>query len=162
MSALAVTLIRQLGIGPAAVQGLLDWVAFNVLIGNADAHAKNLALLCGRDGRRRLAPFYDLVPTLVLPDPLVDRTPALRIGNAARIDAVGADDWRTFAREAGYAPRFVLQHVAGLADRLLDRLHETCGEVISHGADERRLERVARILDAHIRNSRDALRVREP
>lgn len=152
------TLLRRLGIGPAAVQGLLDWVAFNVLIGNVDAHAKNLALLCGRDGRRRLAPFYDLVPTLVLPETLVDRAPALRIGNAARVDAVAADDWRTFAREAGYAPRFVLQRVAGLADRLLDRLHETCGGLVERGVDERRLERAAAILEAHIRCTRDASR----
>ena len=152
------TLIRQLAIGPGAVQGLLDWVAFNVLIGNVDAHAKNLALLCGRDGRRRLAPFYDLVPTLVLSETLVDRAPALRIGNASRINAVDADDWRAFAREAGYAPRFVLQRVAELADRLLDRLHDTCGELVKRGAEERRLERAAAILDAHVRGARDALR----
>lgn len=155
-------LIRRLGIGPAAVQGLLDWVAFNVLIGNADAHAKNLALLCGRDGRRRLAPFYDLVPTLVLPDTLVDRAPALRIGDAARIDAVNADDWRTFARAAGYAPRFVLQRVAELADRLLDRLHDTCGGLVERGADERRLARAAAIVETHVRDTRDALRAKRP
>lgn len=156
------TLIRQLGIGPAAVQGLLDWVAFNVLIGNADAHAKNLALLCARDGRRRLAPFYDLVPTLVLPDTLADRAPALRIGNAVRIDAVDADHWRTFAREAGYAPRFVLQRVAELADRLLDRLHDTRDELVARGADDRRLERATAILEVHIHNTRDALRIQRP
>ena len=45
------------------MQGLLDWEVFNALIGNADAHAKNLPLLCDRDGRLRLAPLYDLVPT---------------------------------------------------------------------------------------------------
>lgn len=95
-------LVRRLALGPAAVQGLLDWVVFNALIGNADAHAKNLSLLCDRDGRRWLAPLYDLVPTVYLPESLVDRTPAMRIGNAARIDRVSADDWAAFATAAGY------------------------------------------------------------
>src|SRR3546814_2867383 len=33
-------LVRKLALGPKAVQGVLDWVVFNALIGNADAHAK--------------------------------------------------------------------------------------------------------------------------
>ncbi len=43
---------------------LLKWVIFNFLIGNADAHAKNISLLYGEFGEisgPRLAPFYDLV-----------------------------------------------------------------------------------------------------
>src|SRR3546814_1575464 len=58
-------------------------------IGNADAHAKNLSLLCDQGGRRWLAPLYDLVPTIYLPESLVERTPAMRIGQAARIDRIG-------------------------------------------------------------------------
>ena len=41
---------------------LLDWVLFNLLIGNADSHAKNLSLLYA-GGTIRLAPFYDLLST---------------------------------------------------------------------------------------------------
>src|SRR3546814_5483133 len=47
-------LVRKLALGPKAVQGVLDWVVFNALIGNADAHAKNLSLLCDQGGRRWL------------------------------------------------------------------------------------------------------------
>src|SRR3546814_6196250 len=79
-------LVRKLALGPKAVQGVLDWVVFNALIGNADAHAKNLSLLCDQGGRRWLAPLYDLVPTIYLPESLVERTPAMRIGQAARIE----------------------------------------------------------------------------
>jgi serine/threonine-protein kinase HipA len=44
-------------------QHLLRWQVFNVLAGNSDGHAKNLALLHLGDGTTRLAPFYDLVCT---------------------------------------------------------------------------------------------------
>lgn len=150
-------LVRRLGLGPAAVQGLLDWVAFNALIGNADAHAKNLALLCDRAGRRRLAPFYDLVPTLVLPEGLTDRTPALRIGAAERIDCIGVDDWRAFARQAGYAPRFVLGRVAELADAILDRLPATGAGVVEQGGDETRIRRASDVIADNVRRMRDGI-----
>ena len=45
------------------VADLMDRIAFNYLIGNADAHAKNFSLL-HRDGVR-LAPAYDLLSTYV-------------------------------------------------------------------------------------------------
>lgn len=129
-------LLRDLRLGPAAVQGLLDWVAFCAVIGNADAHAKNLALLCGPDGVRRLAPFYDLVPTIALPESLVDRAPALRIGTATRIDAIDDAAWTAFARDAGYAPRFVRQRVADLAEQVLAHLSDVADLLVTQGADE--------------------------
>ncbi len=151
-------LIRDLRLGPVAVQGLLDWVVFNALIGNADAHGKNLALLCDRDGRRSLAPFYDLVPTLTLPERLVERTPAMRIGAAERIDAVGDDDWRDFARQTGYAPRFVLDRVAAMAARLVDGIDTTCDTLVEQGADEARLRRAAQLIEDNARRLSDARR----
>src|SRR3546814_2029715 len=75
-------LVRRLGFGPRAIQGLLDWVAYNALIGNADAHAQNLALICDQDGHRQLAPFYAMVPTLGMPESLSDRSTPLRFAAA--------------------------------------------------------------------------------
>ncbi|MCU1416920.1 MAG: uncharacterized protein JWP32_1094 [Schumannella sp.] len=41
---------------------LLRYTAFNVAVGNTDAHAKNFSLLHSPDGRTRLAPLYDAAP----------------------------------------------------------------------------------------------------
>lgn len=144
-------LVRRLRLGPVALQGLLDWVVFNALIGNADAHAKNLALLCGRDRRWRLAPFYDLVPTMALPERLVERSPALRIGNAARIDAVTADDWREFAGEAGFAAQLVAARVEALSGQVLVQAGATRDRLISEGGDAAELGRVAALVEANAR-----------
>lgn len=43
---------------------LFRWTIFNVLIGNHDAHLKNISFLVGNAGIT-LAPFYDLVSTVV-------------------------------------------------------------------------------------------------
>ena len=150
-------LVRKLALGPAAVQGLLDWVVFNALIGNADAHAKNLSLLCDRDGRRRLAPLYDLVPTIYLPESLVDRTPALRIGQAARIDQVGADDWAAFAAAAGYRKPYVLDRVRSLAALILERLMDVGAGVVEQGGDPDRVERVMAVVAGNVRHPIETL-----
>ncbi len=46
---------------------LIRWFIFNYMIGNADAHAKNISLLYPPQmkGRPQLAPFYDLVCTTI-------------------------------------------------------------------------------------------------
>jgi serine/threonine-protein kinase HipA len=143
-------LIRtSLRLGPDALRGFLDWVACNGLIANADAHAKNLALVCDEHGRRRLAPFYDLVPTAVIAESLVDREPALRIGAAARIDRIGAEDWRAFAEAAGYAPRFVVRRVAELAEAIRENVARVASELVTSGADSERMRRAVAFLEGN-------------
>lgn len=144
-------LLRRLALGPEALQGLLDWVVFNALIGNADAHAKNLSLLCDRAGQRRLAPLYDLVPTIYLPESLVERTPALRIGAATRIDTISAQDWLAFASAAQYGKRFVLERVQSLAETVLASLAGVGANLIGQGASQVRVAQVSEVIELNTR-----------
>lgn len=61
-----VSLLRRESALPVAdIDRLAKWLVLNVLAGNSDGHAKNLALLQARDNPNqwRLAPFYDTVCT---------------------------------------------------------------------------------------------------
>ncbi|TJY59431.1 type II toxin-antitoxin system HipA family toxin [Sinimarinibacterium sp. CAU 1509] len=78
---------------------LVDWTLFNLLIGNADAHAKNLAMLYGADGRLRLAPAYDLLATGYWSE-LSDRM-AMAIGGERRPAWVQARHWQRFCESLG-------------------------------------------------------------
>lgn len=40
------------------------WIVFNTMVGNSDAHLKNISFLADQDGKR-VAPFYDLLSTAV-------------------------------------------------------------------------------------------------
>jgi serine/threonine-protein kinase HipA len=58
--------IRNFG-DPRDVIGLLRRTAFNMAVGNADAHAKNFSVLHEPDGPAvRLAPLYDVLSTIAL------------------------------------------------------------------------------------------------
>jgi serine/threonine-protein kinase HipA len=50
----------QCRIPAAARRDLLNWVLFQLLIGNSDAHAKNISFYVGKGGID-VAPFYDLL-----------------------------------------------------------------------------------------------------
>lgn len=64
----AATLLLERSIEPdAQLDALVGAMVFTVLIGNADAHAKNLSLLLDPPGAVRLAPLYDTVPTMLFP-----------------------------------------------------------------------------------------------
>jgi serine/threonine-protein kinase HipA len=81
---------------PSAPQVLrmLDYVIFNALIGNHDAHAKNFSLLYGGKSAV-LAPLYDVLSTAVYPT----LTPkmAMKIGSKYKFSEVQARHWEQFA-----------------------------------------------------------------
>ncbi len=49
-----------------ALNNFFKWIAFNLIIGNNDCHAKNISFLL-RDTKLELAPFYDLLSTATYP-----------------------------------------------------------------------------------------------
>ncbi|MFO1463071.1 MAG: type II toxin-antitoxin system HipA family toxin [bacterium] len=89
-------------------KGLISWAVFNFLIGNCDAHAKNISLLISSEGVH-LAPFYDLMSTSVY-EGLSEKL-AMKIGEKYKRRDIFERHWETFAQEAGVGTRFVLKIV---------------------------------------------------
>lgn len=80
-------------------QRLLRAVIFNLLIANADAHAKNYSLLYEPGSTApRLAPLYDLVCTRIYP---LTIDMAMRIGSSIRPDTVSIKNWELLAKQSG-------------------------------------------------------------
>ena len=82
-----------------AVRNLyLQWV-FAWLTGNGDLHAKNAAVLAGRNGSWAVAPVYDIPCTLLYGDD----TMALPV--AGKVKGLKARHWEDFADAVGLPPR---------------------------------------------------------
>lgn len=82
-----------------ALNQLRQWVIFNFVIGNHDAHGKNLSLLYA-DGQVQLAPFYDLLCTAAYP--ALSEKFAMKIGSAkSPRDYLSLNQWRKMARDCG-------------------------------------------------------------
>ena len=94
---------------------LFDYVIFNALIGNHDAHAKNFSLLYP-GGKSVLAPFYDTLSTAVYPT-LTPRM-AMKIGSKYKFSEIQARHWDQFAEGAGLAKAQAKRRILELAKSL--------------------------------------------
>ena len=126
------TLLRDHSTFPVQdVRASLDWVIFNYLIGNADAHAKNISLLLLQGGPR-LAPFYDLMCTAVYPD-LADKL-AMKIGGEDRPDWIIAHRWQSFADDIGVGYKLVRQRLMTMKQSISESARQLHDEFIAeHG-----------------------------
>jgi serine/threonine-protein kinase HipA len=94
---------------------LLDYVIFNALIGNHDAHGKNFSLLYSGKSPV-LAPFYDTLSTAVYPT----LTPkmAMKIGSKYKFSEVQARHWEQFAESVGLTKAQARRRILELATSL--------------------------------------------
>lgn len=98
---------------------LLDAVAFNALVGNHDAHAKNFSLLYAADSKAEtptLAPLYDLLCTAVY-DQLSPKM-AMKLGSKYKFTEVQARHWDQFAQAAGLSKAQTKKRVLRIAQDL--------------------------------------------
>ena len=97
--------------------GLLRWAIFQVLIGNTDAHAKNVSFFCDARGLR-LAPAYDMVCMDAL-DAGFSRTYAMAIGDAFSEDALSPYEWAHFGHLCKLPFRLVAHELDALAGQVI-------------------------------------------
>ncbi len=84
---------------------LLRWALFQYLIGNSDAHGKNVSFFCGPNGLS-LAPFYDLVSVVQYEN--LHHDMAMGYGDEFRLNEVSPFAWADFANRTG-TPRPLLE-----------------------------------------------------
>ena len=135
---------------------LLDYVIFNALIGNHDAHAKNFSLIYTRRGTV-LAPLYDTLSTAVYAN-LTDKM-AMKIGSKYKFTEVQKQHWEQFAQAAGLSPVQVKKRILTLASLLpseaVSLRHELTTQELDHdilseivGLIERRCQLTCKRLEA--------------
>lgn len=94
---------------------LFDYVIFNTLIGNHDAHAKNFSLLYATS-YPQLAPGYDLLSTAVYPQ--LAAKMAMKIGSKYKFSEVRSQHWEQFAADAGLAKAQAKKRISVIASSL--------------------------------------------
>jgi serine/threonine-protein kinase HipA len=125
-------LVRDVSSAPVVdLARLLDFVIYDYLIGNNDAHGKNFSLLYHGAGTTnqqiRLAPLYDAISTVYYPE--LSNEMAMKIGDEYRAERVAPRDFDKLAEQAGLAKPLVRRRVPDLAQAVIS----TTGKVhINH------------------------------
>jgi len=108
------------------VVNLLDYVIFNVLACNTDAHAKNYSLMISGQGFK-LAPIYDVMCALAWEH--VTRNMAQKIAGKNRGEHLKRRHWQRFAADVGLnAPRLIAR-VETLAKATLAETRNAAADV---------------------------------
>ncbi len=123
--------------GRGAREALFDFMAVNVIVGNADLHGKNVSLL-HRDRQVSLAPAYDIMSTTAL-DASLTASLGMYVASARSVRAVGADDLISEGTSWGLRPAQLEARLGALIERLTDAVDpaaevnpDTPGDLVDH------------------------------
>ncbi|HEU4622958.1 MAG TPA: type II toxin-antitoxin system HipA family toxin [Burkholderiaceae bacterium] len=124
-------LIRNYSAAPALdLRHFLQWVFFNLYVGNNDSHAKNLSMLQHPERGMLLSPFYDLMCTRLYPG--LSQEFAFAIDGETRPGAITHAHVTAMAKQLRMQPPFVTKLALDLAARLPDALNQAVEEVAPH------------------------------
>lgn len=124
-------------------QALTRWALFQFLIGNSDAHGKNVTFF-SRPSGLALAPFYDLVSVAQYPE--VEQELAMAFGDEFRLEAVTPFDLASFAKHCGLGRDFLGREMLRLA-RAAEHEASAQSSDASYVDDERPLvQKIARFV----------------
>ena len=118
---------------------------FHFLVGNADAHAKNLSVLHGERGIV-LAPLYDIVCTAVYPELTTEL--ALSIGEEFAPHSIGLAQWGDLAVDMRLQPRAferARHELSGTVEREASALRD---EALREGWHEPLLDEIVAVVQA--------------
>ena len=116
---------RKLRLSPASQLAFIDSIAFNYLIGNADAHAKNHSVVY-RGRRAEFAPLYDLVSTTVYPE--LSREMAMGIGGDVAFESITRDSFSRMAKECSVSPKLILGRLDEMIEKVAPVASRLAGE----------------------------------
>lgn len=123
---------------------LLDYLVFNALIGNHDAHGKNFSLLYTPAGTV-LTPLYDALCTAVYPK-LTDKM-AMKIGSKYKFSEVQARHWEQFAVDSALSPAQVKKRILDIARRLPDVAYATLATFEKVGNHHPIIDQIVALID---------------
>lgn len=138
-------LITRAAARPAA--GRLEFIrklVFNYLVGNADAHGKNFALLY-RGKRPELAPLYDVVCTAAYPR--LAKKLAMAIGGRSVPGTIQLKHWQTLVPDTRGAHRLLAKDMAEMAGRIRGEADALLAELEAGGFSHEVLKRVRAVIE---------------
>ncbi len=108
------TALNQLTQPAIAKDHVIRWMIFNYLIGNNDAHAKNISFMLSANSIS-VAPFYDLLCVeAYLPDSLM----AMSIAEENKAGWIEKEHWLKLANEAGVSEVLILQYLHKMGTKI--------------------------------------------
>jgi len=128
---------------PRALFSYLEWVCFNLLIGNNDCHSKNLSLLL-INNRIHLAPFYDLLCTSIYPK--LERRFSFMLGDRDDASRIGKNQFKMVDASLGLKSGTMANTMWEVKDRLLNHKDRLAEELLTQFPKVKIIERISELI----------------
>lgn len=136
-------------------QSLYRWIVLNFLIGNADAHAKNLSFIIEERRKIKLAPFYDLISTLIYPE--ISKKMAMKIGKESRFEWVFDRHWQKMADQADIKFSYLKDILQDYSNKLPIIANEFADDFIRSNGAASSIKQICNVISVNAKHVQDSL-----
>lgn len=155
-------LLAQNNVPAIDFKRLIEWVFFNLFVGNNDSHAKNLSIYfpdnqLTTSQNPQLTPFYDMLSTSLYAG--LSAKFAFKIGGENIPGNITTEHLQAMAKALNFKPSYVLGIASSVAQRLLQQTENTTqhlARIASAGTEQTLLER----LNQHVIGNTSKLQTR--
>ena len=151
-------ILRENGVPASDTKRLIQWVFFNLYVGNYDSHAKNLSIYYPDDEGARLTPFYDLISTGLYPG--LSRKFAFKLGGENRPGQIDRAHIAAMADELNIKKKYALglgEEIADRIERSVDPISNELMQVASSGSEQTLLNRLSQYVSSNTKKVRARL-----
>jgi serine/threonine-protein kinase HipA len=129
--------------------GLLRWAMFQYLIGNCDAHGKNVSFFCGPAGLS-LAPYYDLVSVVQFDG--LDHELAMAYGDEFELTGITPYDWAVFAARIQIPRSLLSREMRRIGQAAAEAATQQAADQNYQGEEKALVSKIAAYVRAQARN----------
>jgi serine/threonine-protein kinase HipA len=131
----------------------IDWICFNLLIGNNDSHSKNISFLMV-DGKYELAPFYDLISTAIYPT--LDSRFSFKIGDVSTFTNIAIKALTKEEKNLGIKEGMLIERMNFVYRGILKHQDELIKEMNNEFPKAKIHKRIKELIFARAKNFRRA------
>jgi len=135
-----------------SLERFLDWICFNLIIGNNDSHSKNVSLLLHQKTKYVLAPFYDLMSTA-----LYDRLEpsfSFLIGGRDEFSKIGKNQIEALEDQLGLKRGVFKKRLEGMAESIQAQYRNLAEKTHKEFTNAKIPKRINELIDTRIRSLR--------
>lgn len=127
-----------------SIQTFLDWICFNLIIGNHDSHSKNISFLL-RNGKNELAPFYDLICTAIYPN--LRKQFAFQIGDRYEFSRIGRNQIKLLENSLALREGTFRQRLATVNTRIHEKKDTLVEKICNEFPSSKIPYRISQLID---------------
>lgn len=134
----------------SGLERFLDWICFNLIIGNNDSHSKNISLLLYENKKYKLAPFYDLISTAVYPK--LDGSFSFKIGERDEFSKIGKNQIAQLEDQLGLRRDVFKRRLQSTANKVLAQFKGLSGRLKERMPNAKIPDRINALIDTRIKS----------